>query len=59
MSMLIDEAISIYGSNEVEIDGEWYIAKPITYNSIINNIKNAWSCLIGKSFAVHFKEDEI
>ena len=59
MSELIDNVVKYYSLNNVEINGKWYIAKPISYIKFINKIKDAWLCLIGKSFAVHFKEDEL
>lgn len=59
MSKLIDDIIKCNSMNNVEINGKWYIAKPIIYRKFINQIKDSWLCLIGKSFAIHFKEDEI
>ena len=60
MSMLIDDVIEVYSKNNVEIKGKWYICKPIERRkSLFEKTKDAYLCLIGKSFAVHFKEDEV
>lgn len=61
MSILIDKFIEISKNRAVEIDKKWYIAKPISYFSYIElpgKIKDAYRVLVGKSIAVHYKEDE-
>lgn len=40
---------------------KWYIAKPLKSSSILSKLMrvySAWLVLTGKSFAVHYKEDE-
>jgi hypothetical protein len=40
---------------------KWYIAKPLKSGSILSKLMkvySAWLVLTGKSFAVHYKEDE-
>ena len=39
-----------------EINGRWFIAKPITYWGW-RNVKDAWLVLIGKATAVYFGID--
>ncbi len=55
MSKLID---TINNDNQAEINGRWYIAKPHGILFIRLRIKDAWRILLGKSIAVHYKEDE-
>lgn len=65
MSQLIDTWIyvntRVYPS-QVQVDGEWYIAKPISYDRqfvpLQNRLRDALRVLTGRSFAVHFKQDE-
>ena len=64
MSKLIDEVtksgiLSTWAQNPK--DGKWYIAKPLPFygiNEIFNRIKDAGRVISGKSFAVHYKEDD-
>ena len=59
MSILIDQLIS--SNNRKEISGKWYVAKPkikIDITTLSNNMIDAWQVILGKSIAVHFKEDE-
>ena len=62
MSILIDELLELRTQNQ-EINGKWYIAKPIDCNfgiaTKIHRLKDAYRVLTGKSRAYHFKEDEI
>lgn len=62
MSILIDELIKNDFDNMSEsYDGKWYIASPLKFRSIfiyLINFKDALRVLRGKSFAVHYKEDE-
>jgi hypothetical protein len=51
MSYLIDSLIN----SRTEIDGIWYIAKPMG-GPLSWRIRNAWLVLTGKAMAVHFKE---
>ena len=58
MSTLIDNLIFLSSQNQ-EIDGKWYVAKPYDLNSFKQRLVDAYKVLIGKSQAYHFKEDEI
>jgi len=51
--ILIDTLVD----NQVEIDGKWYIAKPIIWNSLKIRLKDAWMVLLGKRYAVCFKQE--
>lgn len=63
MSILIDEMIEgeMNGAQTQHIDGRWYVSKGLrlfTYKTIFRRIKDAYRVLVGKSIAVHYKEDE-
>ena len=62
MSILIDELLELRTQNQ-EISGKWYIAKPIDCDfgiaTTIHRLKDAYRVLTDKSKAYHFKEDEI
>lgn len=63
MSILIDDLLKRASTNTMEQakDSMWYIAKPMPYCSFkgkIRLIKDGLRVMMGKSFAVHFKEDE-
>lgn len=58
MSILIDELLELRTQNQ-EINGKWYIAKPYDLRSFKQRLQDAYRVLIGKSQAYHFKEDEI
>ena len=58
MSMLID---CVSDENQACIKGKWYIAKPLSYPSILSllsRLRDAIRIITGKSIAVHYKEDE-
>lgn len=56
MSILIDELIK---DNEmVEINGTWYIARPLNKPGLIQRIKDALWVLYGNARAYHYFEDE-
>lgn len=57
MSTLIDK-IKRYGSPTKEINGKWYIAKPILKPKLTGKLKDCMKILTNKAIAVHFKEDE-
>jgi hypothetical protein len=59
MSQLIDKLVTVESKNKVEINGEWWIAKPLCDVSLTARIKDAWRILIGKSQAYHYFEDVI
>lgn len=63
MSELIDDITksAILSSWSLNSDGKWYVAKPLpfySYKIVLNRIKDAVRIIRGKSFAVHYKEDE-
>lgn len=67
MSKLVDDFIKQIIDKDGSInltqekDGEWYIAKPLSFYSLINffkRFKDMYLILIGRATAVHFKEDE-
>lgn len=61
-SILIDKLIASVATNgaqeEIKPHG-WFHAKPLDYTVWWRNIYVAWRVLIGKSFAVHYKRDEL
>ena len=63
MSILIDKLLKETDQSTMiqANDSKWYIAKPTPFYSIktkIKRIKDALRVLKGKSFAVHYKENE-
>jgi len=66
MSILIDKLLSdkkdYPTTNNGELNGRWFIAKPLGPSlytkEIKNRFKDAYRIIIGKSFAVHYREDE-
>jgi hypothetical protein len=63
MSVLLDKLLKEADtSNTVQAkDLKWYIAKPLPFNSLktkIQRFKDGLRVMNGKSFAVHYKEDE-
>ena len=61
---LIDELISSEKepSTQSEINGRWYIAKPLPFYGFITirmRIYHAWLVLIGKATAIQYMEDRI
>lgn len=59
MSILIDNLMINFSTTNQEINGQWYIAKPWGLQSFKHRLKDAYRVLIGKSYAYHFKEDEL
>jgi len=66
MSQLIDKYIDsemFNGSAEMQSNGFWFIAKPLNdmrkYRPWKLRIQDAWRVLWCKSFAVHYKQDEL
>ena len=62
MSELIDDLFKELKSQNVEINGKWYIAKPYDFigiSCVWQRVKDAFRILNGTSKAYHFKEDEI
>lgn len=62
MSILVDKLIKeVDTSVNTQINGLWYLAKPIPFKSLkttIERIKDGLRVIKGKSFAVHYKQDE-
>jgi hypothetical protein len=63
MSILLDKLLKEADtSNTAQAkDLKWYIAKPLPFNSLkttIKRLKDGLRVMNGKSFAVHYKEDE-
>jgi hypothetical protein len=63
MSVLLDKLLKEADtSNTAQAkDLKWYIAKPLPFNSLktkILRLRDALRVMNGKSFAVHYKEDE-
>ena len=57
MSVLIDQLLQNSLNAKAEIDGKWYIAKPLRYPSLFSRIKEAWGVIKGKSRTYHYKQD--
>ena len=63
MSILIDKLIKEADTltTAQAKDLKWYIAKPLPFDSLktkLQRIKDGLRVINGKSFAVHYKEDE-
>ena len=63
MSILIDKLLKEANTNVTAQakDLKWYLAKPIPFKSLKTTLKrivDGFRVLNGKSFAVHYKEDE-
>jgi len=63
MSILIDKLLRIENTfaSYMRVDSIFYMAKPIpfySYKTTLNRIKDGFRVMTGKSFAVHYKEDE-
>ena len=59
MSILIDKLTDNIGEDPMsEHDGKWYIAKPLSYPSLFNRLKEAWKVVRGKAQTFHYKRDE-
>ena len=63
MSILLDKLLKEADtSNTAQAkDLKWYIAKPLPFRSLkttIKRLKDGLRVMNGKSFAVHYKEDE-
>ena len=63
MSILLDKLLKEAGTSTTAQakDLKWYIAKPLPFYSLktkIQRIKDGLRVMNGKSFAVHYKEDE-
>ena len=60
MSILIDKFLdSPLMCNAAQINGSWYIAKPIGKKKFRQRLADALRVLWGFSIAVHYKEDEL
>lgn len=60
---LIDEVLdrkAHFGSTQTEINGRWYIAKPLPYygwRNTAQRLYHAWLVLRGKAMAIQYAED--
>lgn len=62
MSKLIDSELKLRHRDTCEIGGLWYAAKPMEYFTVALLWRRAKDCcriLRGRSFAVHYKIDEV
>jgi len=55
MAILVDKLIDV----KEEIDGKWYIAKPLQYTSFFKRFKDAIKVLNGEFSAVYFYKDKV
>lgn len=61
-SILIEKLLANVATNGTQVEIKphgWFYAKPIDNTPWWRRIVVAWRVLTGKSFAVHYKEDEI
>jgi len=58
MSILIDRFMSYEFDTKQEINGKWYIAKPLTIPTPLTRIIDAWNVLRGKHVVLHYKSEE-
>jgi len=59
MSILIDKFVEREYDVHSEINGKWYIAKPLNISPpLMTRILNAFKVLNNKAVAVHYKVDE-
>lgn len=64
--VLIDKIVNSkeINSNLTEIDGKWYIARPLRFGSkwrlmgLFRRIRACWRVLTDKGLVVYYKEDE-
>ena len=55
MAILIDKLLD----TTTEINGKWYIAKPIKLSGVFNRIREAIGVLNGELSTVYFYEDKV
>ena len=62
-SILLDDLLSRgLDTTTTEINGKWYCSKPLVMGGWLKwrrRFSVAWKVFKGKSFAVHFKQDEL
>ncbi len=63
MSVLLDKLLKEADTSNIARakDLKWYISKPLLFNSLktkIQRFRDGLRVINGKSFAVHYKEDE-
>ena len=62
MSVLIDQLLAEETLNQTteEIDGKWYIAKPMPFYRLFDwrRFRDAYRIIIGRAHAYHYKIDE-
>lgn len=57
MSILIDHFLREAVLHNIEVNGRWWIAKPIEKRSLKSKIKDCYRILTESSFACHYYED--
>ena len=59
MSILIDKFMTYEFDTKTEINGIWYIAKPLTIPTpLLARIVDAWNVLRDKHVVLHYKSEE-
>jgi len=59
MSILIDRFMTYEFDTKTEINGIWYIAKPLMMSTpILTRMVDAWNVLRGKHMVLHYKSEE-
>ena len=48
------QELRTYWHNHVQIDGEWYLARPLGLDTLSNRLKLAWAVFTGKYDAVRW-----
>ena len=61
MSILIDQLLCNLPNEQAELDGKWYIAKPLFIKrSFLYRLKESLKVLKGDhAFVYHYKQDEV
>lgn len=55
---LYDSSLAIRGQCQAQgKSGNWHNARPLSYQSVFLNIRNAWNVLIGKADALYWTID--
>jgi hypothetical protein len=58
--ILLDELLTISRETMREIDGRWFIAKPVNiYTGFLERLHHAWLILCGRAVAVQYGEDRL
>lgn len=55
---LYDSSLAIRGQSQAQgKSGNWHNARPLVYQSVWCNIRNAWNVLVGKADALYWTID--